>query len=72
MGKTDPFLIKMFFQLGGKMRALGTQVSVLRLSLLLLLCKGNLLVSLEHLVFFLILLLSIFGGEISNCTIFLQ
>lgn len=47
MGKTHPFLIKIFFQLGEKLRALETQVLVLCSSLLLLLFKGNLLVSLN-------------------------
>lgn len=67
VGKTDSFLIKMFFWLGEKLRALGTQVSVLCLPLPFVIVQGQSHSSLEHMVLFLILLLSIFGGERSNC-----
>lgn len=67
VGKTDPFLIKTFFWLGEKLRALGTRVSVLCLPLPFVIVQGQSPSSLEHMVLFLILLLSIFGGERSNC-----
>lgn len=57
----------MFFWLGEKLRALGTQISVLCSPLPFVIVQGQSPSFLEHMVLFLIVLLSIFGGERSNC-----